>query len=200
MSRSFQRDGGFAAIAAGVVGFMYSVAFVVQARLAPTAATGTYSFFLLIGGLLGSLALVALWERQREASPALALWALAIGLFAALGAAIHGGYDLANAINVPVKLALDVPNEVDPRGLLTFGFAGLAVGTFSLLMRDHGDWPRSLVYLGFASALLLVLVYLLRLILPNSPVVLAPAALEGFIVNPAWYIWLGLELQRGRAC
>jgi hypothetical protein len=198
VSRGFQREGGLAAIATGVVGFLYSVAFVLLARVAPTAAAGTYSFFLLVGGLLGSLALVALWERQREASPALALWALAVGLFAALGSAIHGGYDLANAINAPVRLALDVPNEVDPRGLLTFGFAGLAVGAFSLLMRGYGDWPPGLVYVGFASAVLLVLVYLLRLIIPSSPVLLAPAAIEGFIVNPAWYVWLGLELQRGR--
>ena len=90
-----------------------------------------------------------------------------------------------------------MPNQVDPRGLLTFGFAGLSVGAFSLLMRSFGAWPRTLVYIGFASALLLVLIYLLRLIVPSSVIVLAPAALEGFIVNPVWYIWLGLELRRG---
>ena len=195
--RSLQREGGVAAIAAGVVGFLYSVAFVFLARVAPGTATPTYSLLLLLGGLLSSLALVALWERLREAAPAFALWALAIGLFAALGSAAHGGFDLANAINPPSRLATDVPNQVDPRGLLTFGFAGLSVGAFSLLMRSFGAWPRTLVYIGFASALLLVLIYLLRLIVPSSVIVLAPAALEGFIVNPVWYLWLGLELRRG---
>lgn len=27
--------------------------------------------------------------------------------------------------------------------------------------------------------------------------IVIPALLEGFIVNPIWYIWLGLRLMRG---
>jgi hypothetical protein len=198
VNASFQRDAGMAAMAAGVFGFLYSVTFVLLARV-PGAATAVYSLFLLLGGLFSSLALVALWERVREWSPGFALWALALGLFAALGAAIHGGYDLANAINLPARVALDVPNEVDPRGLLTFGFAGLAIGAFTLMMRSLAGWPPRLVYLGYLSAGLLLLIYLLRLISPNSPLALAPAGLEGFLVNPIWYIWLGRELRRERA-
>src|SRR5439155_25659776 len=49
--RSLQREGGVAAIAAGVVGFLYSVAFVFLARVAPGTATPTYSLLLLLGGL-----------------------------------------------------------------------------------------------------------------------------------------------------
>lgn len=195
--RTMQREGGLAAIAAGVMGFLYSVAFVFLARTAPGQATGVYSLLLLLGGLLSTLALVALWERQREAAPAFTLWALTLGLFAALGSAVHGGFDLANTINMPSKFSTDVPNEIDPRGLLTFGIAGLSVGAFSLLMWGAGGWPRVLVYVGFASAVLLIVIYLLRLVVPSSTAVLAPAALEGFIVNPLWYIWLGIELRRG---
>jgi hypothetical protein len=199
VSRSFQSDAGAAAMAAGVVGFLYSISFVLLTRVAGNGATAVYSLFLLVGGLLSSLALVALWERLREWSPAFALWALALGLFAALGSAIHGGYDLANALSLPARIALDVPNQVDPRGLLTFGFAGLAVGAFTVMMRRVAGWPPRLVYLGYLSAGLLVLIYLLRLIIPNSTAVLAPAGLEGFVVNPLWYIWLGRELRRARA-
>jgi hypothetical protein len=32
----------------------------------------------------------------------------------------------------------------------------------------------------------------------TSPAVVVPAVLSGVVVNPAWYIWLGLELWRGR--
>jgi hypothetical protein len=196
ISTNFQRDAGVAAIAAGVAGFLYSVAFVFVARAAPQAAVGLYSLLLLLGGLLGSLALVALWERLREEAPAVAVWALAVGLFATLGSAIHGGYDLANAVLVPPKATFDFPSQVDPRGLLTFGFAGLAVGAFSMLMHRAGGWPARLPVVGYVSAALLVVVYLLRLLVPNSQVVLAPAAVEGFVVNPLWYILLGLELRR----
>jgi hypothetical protein len=47
---------------------------------------------------------------------------------------------------------------------------------------------------------LLVALYLGRLIIldPTSPVILVPALLNGFLVNPALYIWLGLALLRGR--
>jgi hypothetical protein len=31
-----------------------------------------------------------------------------------------------------------------------------------------------------------------------SPLVLLPAALTGFVANPAWYVWLGLVLLRER--
>jgi hypothetical protein len=43
--------------------------------------------------------------------------------------------------------------------------------------------------------------YLGRLIVldPTSPVILVPALLNGFLVNPALYIWLGLALLRGRS-
>ena len=196
MTGDFQRAAGIAAIAAGVAGFLYSVAFVLLTRVAGGGATAAYSALLLLGGLLSSFALVGLWERQRMVSPGLALWALAVGLFGALGAAIHGGFDLANVITAPPRLILEAANPVDPRGMLTFGFAGLAVGAFSFLMQRSGAWPRTLVYLGFASAILLIVIYLLRLLIPNSSAVLAPAALEGFVVNPVWYVWLGLELRR----
>ena len=42
------------------------------------------------------------------------------------------------------------------------------------------------------------MIYLARLIIlsATSPLVLLPAAIEGFIVNPAWYVWLGFALRR----
>jgi hypothetical protein len=64
-----------------------------------------------------------------------ALWAALLGIGAALGTAAHGGYDLANAVNPP-SVSADfhsglsaLPNQIDPRGLFTFGVAGLAVFT-----------------------------------------------------------------------
>ena len=32
----------------------------------------------------------------------------------------------------------------------------------------------------------------------QNPLIMVPAALNGFLLNPAWYVWLGLELWRGR--
>jgi hypothetical protein len=119
-----------------------------------------------------------------------------------VGAAIHGGYDLANAINAPVSNAAseaNLPNQVDPRGLLTFGIAGLSVLVIAWLMGQGGGFSRTLGLLGWALSILLIVIYLARLIVlqATNPVVLIPALLVGFILNPLWYLWLGLGLLRG---
>lgn len=61
-----------------------------------------------------------------------------------------------------------------------------------------GTLPRRLGQLGFVSAALLVVIYVGRLTVlnPKAPVLLAAALLVGFVVNPAWFVWLGLELRR----
>jgi hypothetical protein len=45
---------------------------------------------------------------------------------------------------------------------------------------------------------LLILIYLGRLIIfdPSNPVLLTAAVLGGLVVNPAWYVWLGIALRR----
>jgi hypothetical protein len=81
---------------------------------------------------------------------------------------------------------------VDPRGLLTFGVTGLALILVGSLVGEGRGW------LAYLAGGLLILVYLGRLIVltPTSPLVLGPAALAGFLVNPAFYVWLGLWLRR----
>ena len=182
---------------AGVAGFLYSVSFVVIAQAAPRAGGGLAAFFLLAGGILGASALIGLYLRLEPSSGGYALWALIFGIGGALMATLHGGYDLANAIHPPDQTTT-LPSQVDPRGLGTFGLAGISVLAFSYLMSRDATFPRNLAYLGYASGVLLVLVYLARLIIlsPSNPLVLVPAALEGFAVNPAWYVGLGFALRR----
>jgi hypothetical protein len=191
-SAPFEGFAGRCAVLAGVAGFLYAVAFVVLQSVLLS------ELFLMLGGLLSVAALVAVYERLRETDAAFALLALLLGVAGALGAAVHGGYDLANAFNPPPSLP-DLPNPVDPRGLLTFGAAGIALFVVAWLIVRGGRFPRGLAYLAYLSAVLLVALYLGRLIVldPASPVIVLPAQLNGFLVNPALYIWLGLALLRG---
>jgi hypothetical protein len=193
-SAHFERFAGVCAILAGVSGFLYAVAFVV---LQSALLSG---LFLMLTGLFTTAALVAVYERLRETDASFALLALLLGVAGALGSAVHGGYDLANAINPPSSMP-DLPNPVDPRGLLTFGVAGAALFIVSWLIGRGGRFPRGLGYLGYVSAILLLALYLGRLIVfdPTSPVILAPALLNGFLVSPIFYLWLGLALLRGRS-
>ncbi len=46
----------------------------------------------------------------------------------------------------------------------------------------------------------MLVLYLSRLIIlkASSPVIVIPALLEGFLVNPLWYVWLGLSFFRNK--
>ncbi|HLZ30613.1 MAG TPA: hypothetical protein VKV73_25125 [Chloroflexota bacterium] len=192
ISSSYERFAGVCGVLTGIVGFAYAVAFVILRSPSLSALC------LLLGGLLGTATLVAVYGRVRETDGSFALLALLLGVTGALGAAIHAGYDLSNVLHPPAAVNLDLPSQIDPRGMLTFGIAGLGLWAMAWLILRGGQFPRGLGYLGYVTALLLIVVYLARLIVldATSPLVLAPAVLAGFIANPGWYVWLGLSLWR----
>lgn len=194
---SFERFAGLSAILAGIVGLLYSISFVVLKNDLLIA------LFLMLGGLFSTAALVAVYNRLKETDATFALWALLLSIASAFGALLHGGYDLANAINPPTANAAlaSLPSSVDPRGLLTFGVASLGVFGIAWLMGRSRQFPRGLSYWGYLLAVLLVVLYLGRLIIldPKNPLVAVDALLSGFVVNPVWYLWLGMVLWRGRS-
>lgn len=189
---------GWAALLAAAIGLLYSVAFVVLQN--PLL----YSVCLMVGGLLSLLVMTALFQRLSATDAALARLGWLLGAAAALGATIHGGYDLANVLNPPGELPAAVaalPSQVDPRGLLTFGLAGLAVLIAAQIMRSDPGFSRGFTALTFLLGALLLVVYLGRLIVlsPANPLVLLPAALTGFLLNPVWYFLLGMRLRASTA-
>lgn len=193
-TRSFSGFAGWAAFFAAAAGLLYAVSFVVLKSAMLSA------LFLLLGGLGAIFAWTGLYDRFRDLEPPYALVALFLSLTAALGSLVHGGYDLSNALHPPASLPTDLPSQIDPRGLLTFGLASIGLFFFCRLALQDQHFPRGLAYLGFASAVLLAIIYLGRLIIldANSLLILAPAALEGFLLNPIWYIGLGIVFLRGQ--
>jgi hypothetical protein len=200
---SFDRFAAICATLAAIIGLFYSISFVIVARSAPALGGLLSALFLMLGGVLGSAALTGIYRRL-VGGPAvdktLALWAFLLELCGALGSFIHGGYDLANALHPPAvgSIAVDLPSQIDPRGLLTFGLAGIGLLVLSTLMARSPNFSRGLSTLGTILGILLVLVYLGRLIIldASNPLVLYTAALTGFLVNPAFYLWLGRNLGR----
>lgn len=185
---------GFAALGAAAVGLAYSVSFVLLANLLLA------SLFLLLGGLLAATVLVGVVTRLPRPVPSSALLAMTLGFAAAVGSALHGGYDLANQIHPPARLLADVPNPVDPRGLLSFGVAGLALVILGLVVAREPRAPRGLGVLALVNGAVLIALYVARLVVldPASPLVLVPALLAGFVLNPAWYIGLALWFFRSQ--
>jgi hypothetical protein len=196
-SAPFERVAGAAAFLVGVGGLLYSLSFVLLLGGAGTGAEVAGALFLLLGGLLSTLVLTAIYGRLRETDAMFALWAYVLGLAGALGSAVHGGYELAVIIH-PQGDPTAAASAIDPRGLLTFGVTACALGLIGWLVLSRGGFSRRVGYLAVAAAVLLVIVYLGRLIIfdPENPLLLGAAAIVGFIVNPALYVAVGLDLRR----
>ena len=192
MKAKFAEMSSYTAYAAGITSLAYAYFFVFAKDVTIS------SLFLLITGLLATEVFIALFAKLKDVDEDFARIVMILGIFGSMGAAIHAGYDLANAINPPAVVNADLPNQVDPRGLLAFGVTGLAVLKASWLMTKSNFFPKNLAMLGFVSGALLVLIYVARLTIlnPAHPTLLYPVLLEGFIVAPAWYLWLGSVLKK----
>ena len=187
----FRKDSYTSAYLAGVSWLLYSYFFVIAKDNLLS------SLFLTLGGLFAVKVFVTLYKMIKEVDDGFALIILILGVAGALGTMIHGGYDLANAINPPTGVNLSLPSQVDPRGLMAFGLTGIAVLKASWLMGKVSKFPKNLCLLGLLSGVLLLVIYLGRLIVldPTSPMLKYSILIEGFIVNPLWYLWLGWVFQ-----
>ena len=197
-SRRFERFAGLCAIAVAVSGIAFAAAFLVFLRNEDEAADAITNVLLIVGGLLSTAFFLALYDWLRQTDAMFALWGLILGLGGALGSVAHGGFDLANIVDEP-DVEIGFPSPTDPRGLFTFAITGLGALVFAWLILQGGRFPRPLGYVAAASGLLLIALYFSRLIVfdADSPGVLALSVLVGFVVNPAFYFWAGLELWRG---
>lgn len=195
---TFQRFAGASAYAVAIGGVAYAISFVVAVKADSGVAQTIATLLLLLGGILSTAVLAALYQRVRPAEPGFALWGVLLGTVGVMGSAIHGGFDLA----LRVRPAFDVPgvpNEVDPRGLLTFGVTGLGVLVLSWVIRHGSSLPAGLGMLGMTLGVLLVGIYVARLFIldTNNLFLLGLAGLTGAVVHPIWFVWLGRSLRRG---
>jgi len=192
-SPAYLRFAGLCAVLAGAITLVYSVSFVVLQNEALS------SLSLLAIGLVGTAVFVGLYECVKPTDASFALWALLLGLAGSLGAALHGGFDLAGTLHQHAAVDPNLPSAMDPRGLLTFGATGIALWVFAWLILRGDALPRGLGYLGYLVAALQIVLFLGRLIVLDAanPVIVIPALLAGFIATPVWYVWLGISLWRG---
>lgn len=197
-SPTFDRFASVAAVVVGLGGIAYAIAFVIVLRSAPKGADVIRALLLIVGGILTTAVLIAVYGRIRATDPPFALWAIVVGFAGALASALHGGYDLGLLAHKIPGAGIRGPHPVDPRGLATFGFTAVALAVISWLILRGGGFDRRLAYVGFAAAVLLVIIYVGRLTIynPKNPFLLAVALLSGFIVNPVFFVWLGLQLRR----
>ena len=99
--------------------------------------------------------------------------------------------------SIDVFATNELPNPVDPRGLLTFAAAGIGLLMLVWLTRRAGELRNWVGSLGLVVGTLLIMIYLGRLIIlsPTNPLVAGLAGLTGFVLSPVFYIGLGLWLR-----
>jgi hypothetical protein len=193
----FTRFAGTAALVVAVLGLAYSLTFVIALGDVGDWATYVKSLCLLTGGLLSLAVLIAVYEQLRDVDASFALLALVLGLAGGLGSASHGAYDLA-LVARPEDVLDTGLHHLDPRGFLTFAVSGLSFLLVGWLALRSARFPERLGQLALLAGGLLILVWLGRLSIfdPENPILLLAAALAGFVVSPALYVWLGLLLRR----
>jgi hypothetical protein len=194
VSTSFRRLCGFCALLTGIFSFLFSVTFVSIARTSPSIGAPLSGAFLLLGGFLSTPVFVVLYQQLRESDASFALWALLLSVFGAFGYILLGGYDLA--VSRAASGVAVAPNPADPLSLLSFGISGAGVIVFSWIIIRGRQFRVALGYLGYILGVLLILFYAGRLIDDSlsNPLVIVPGVLSGIVVDPVWYIWLGLFL------
>lgn len=193
----FDKFAGISAILAGGVSVLYGVFFALALRGSETTAKPS-AVLLMVSGLLGIVVVCALYQCFINLDSGFALLALVLGVLGAGGALIHGAFDLSTLVG-PEEVAGIGVNSVDPRGVLVFGISGLSVLIFSRLIVVGTRLPLNLGWVGYGLAALLLLLYLGRLFIldPAQPILRFTAILAGFVLNPVWNLWIGVELLRG---
>jgi hypothetical protein len=195
MTRSYERFAGTCAVLAALAGIVFTVSFAVVVRDGDQWAKWASAIALVAGGLLAVPVFVALNAMLRVPEAQFAQVGLVVGLAGALGAAVHGAYDVAVLAN-PVEAGSELPSQIDPRGVATFAATGAALAVFGLLIVRNRRLPRLLGQVGMLAGVLLLVVYFGRLIVldPHSNAIKPFAVAAGVLVTPAFYVLLGRAL------
>jgi hypothetical protein len=195
--RSFERVAGVASFLVVLGAVLYSIFFIWIVEGGGSNVRAVWYFLLMLGGLGTVPVLVALYFRLRASDEGFALVAFVLGLGAALGAVLHGSYNLANEITPQEPYALG--QEDIARGALRYLVLGLFFLLTAWLIQRSGALPLGLAYLGYLGGAILVFIYIGRLfdfITPGDYVSLIPPIVYGFVVHPVWYLWLGWVFWR----
>jgi len=204
MKIQFVRFGGWSAIIVGVLSLLYALFYLVIARQAEYAGNLGSWVILAVSGVFSSAAYVALYQILKTKGGGLELWALVLGAVASLATLQHGTYEalLVRTMRFadgPTREAIDTArrlfSEVDPAGLSAFLLIGITTFLFSWLILRSGDLPAGLGYLGILNAVLLAVLFIASANTMRT-LILISGGLTSVVVGPAWWIWLGVSMQK----
>jgi hypothetical protein len=191
IDRAFSRRAGFQAYLIAAFSLVYAVVFLVFVRNHPenTQAAALASALIAGGGLAATIATTSAAARIGGDAR---WWLTALGVGYGLLSAAHGTFE---AIAIQQSVALPAISPTDPRGLATFGLAGLWAFTLGLeTVSGNATLPRNLGWLAVIGGLDLILLFFAT-VAQAETLILVSGGLASVILVPAFWIWTGRVLR-----
>jgi hypothetical protein len=191
IDRAFARRAGVQAYLIAAFSLVYAVVFLAFVRNHPenTQAAALASALIAGGGLSATIATTSVAARIGGDAR---WWLTALGVGYGLLSAAHGTFE---AIAIQQNVPLPSISPTDPRGLATFGLAGLWLFALGLeTVAGSGTLPRSLGWLAIVGGLDLVVLFFAT-VAGHEGIILASGGLASVILVPAFWIWAGRVLR-----
>lgn len=191
VDRPFSRRAGFQAYLIAAFSLVYAVVFLGFVRSHPenTQAAALASALIAGGGLAATIATTSAAARVGGDAR---WWLTALGVGYGLLSAAHGTFE---AIAIEQSVALPAISPTDPRGLATFGLAGLWAFTLGLeTVAGNGTLPRNLGWLAVGTGLDLIVLFIAT-VAASENLILLSGGLASVILVPAFWIWTGRVLR-----
>ncbi|TMC41288.1 MAG: hypothetical protein E6J23_14200 [Chloroflexi bacterium] len=191
IDRAFSRRAGFQAYLIAAFSLVYAVVSLGFVRNHPENIQAAALGWALIAGA-GLSATIATTSAAARIGGDARWWLTALGVGYGLLSAAHGTFA---AIAVEQGINVTDLSPTDPRGLATFGLAGLWALTLGLeIVAGNAVWPRNLGWLAIVSGLDLVVLFFAT-VAAYDGLILVSGGLASVILVPAFWIWTGRLLR-----
>ena len=191
IDRPFSRRAGFQAYLIAAFSLVYAAVYLGFVRNHPeNVQAAALTWALIAGG--GLSATIATTSTAARVGGHARWWLTALGVGYGLLSATHG-----TLAGVAAEQGVAPPelSPTDPRGLATFGLAGLWALTLGLeTIAGNGTLPRSLGWLAIVAGLDLIVLFIATVGAVEG-LILVSGGLASVILVPAFWIWTGRLLR-----
>lgn len=183
---TFRRTASWCAFGIAALSLLYAVVFLgfVRTDAANTPASALANGCIGLSGILATFAVIAVGDRVDGAA---GRWLRVVGVGWALLSAAHGVFA---AISDAQGLAPGAISATDPRGLATFGLAGLWSIVLGLAIRSGTSLPRGLGLVALLNGVDLLVLFFATATGAGT-LVLVTGGLASVILGPLQWAWIG---------
>ena len=182
----FRRTASWCAFGVAALSVLYAVVFLgfVRTDAANTTASALANGLIGLSGILATFAVIAVGDRVDGAA---GRWLRVVGVGWALLSAAHG---VSAAISDAQGLATSAISATDPRGLATFGLAGLWSIVLGLAIRSGTSFPRGLGMVVLVDGVDLLVLFVATATGAGT-LILVTGGLASVILGPLQWAWIG---------